>query len=184
MDKLEYMKIACVFTSFPLISTIQHTDLHPGNMIFMKVNGVLKLGIIDFGMFVVNTPAIQKALFSLTELFIHQRDDSSNYVKHFSVVYEPVLKWEQLAEPQYRRLNVLAKQMTDDMISGNLTESHIRNMFVKVKQVLPDIQMKINIDMVKILLGNTMVCATVFSLTNDIQLIGELQQRVFKEIIS
>ena len=183
-DKKEYLEIACVFTTFPLISTIQHTDLHPGNMIFMNVNGVLKVGVIDFGMFVINTPTIQSALFNLSELYIKKRDLSFNYARHFSVVYEPVLDWEQLTESQYNKLNVLSKQMIEDTINGNLTETHIRKMFNQVKLAIPETQIRINIDMVKILLGNTMACATMFSLTNDIQLIGEIQQRVFKEIIS
>jgi predicted unusual protein kinase regulating ubiquinone biosynthesis (AarF/ABC1/UbiB family) len=183
-DEREYLHMLCLCLAFPLVSIIQHTDLHPGNLIFMNVNGVKKLGMIDFGMFVVNTPKIQCGLFHLSNLAIHKRDLSYNYVQHFSVMYEPEIEWQKMNESQYNKLNQLAKQMIDDIISGNLTETHVRNMFKKVQKVLGDVVIKINIDAVKILLGNTMVCATLFSLTNDLAVISEIQHQVVKDIMS
>ena len=182
-EKLEYLEIAVVMTTFPLVSTIQHTDLHPGNVIFMNVNGVKKIGVIDFGMFVVNTPKIQNALFGLTELYVNKRDLTYNYMQHFSVVFEPEIDRKKIDELQYTQLNQLAKQMIHDVINGKLTENHIRRMFIKVQTVVR-CTTRVNIDMIKILLGNTMACATMFALTDDLDVVGKIQQRVFKEIVS
>jgi predicted unusual protein kinase regulating ubiquinone biosynthesis (AarF/ABC1/UbiB family) len=183
-EKIEYLEIIVVMTSFPLISTIQHTDLHPGNVICMNMNGVKKAGMIDFGMFVVNKPKIQKALFNLSELCVNKRDLSYNYMQHFGIMVEPELDWKKMNNSQYTQLNAMAKQLIEDMIAGHLTENHIREMFEKVKKCLSDQVFRINIDMVKILLGNTMVCATAFALTNDFNVIGKFQERTFKEIVS
>lgn len=183
-DKLDYLEIAVVITCFPIISTIQHTDLHPGNVIFMNVNGVKKVGIIDFGMFVVNTEKIQSALFSLSELCVNKRDLSHNYVQYFCVTFEPEIDWKTLNQTQYNELNGTSKQLIEDMIGGNLTESHVRLMFEKAKRVYSAHEIRINIDMVKMLLGITMVCATAFTLTKDINVIGKFQERTFKEIVS
>jgi predicted unusual protein kinase regulating ubiquinone biosynthesis (AarF/ABC1/UbiB family) len=183
-DKREYLHMLCLCLAFPLVSIIQHTDLHPGNLIFMNVNGVKKLGMIDFGMFVVNTPKIQSGLFHLSEMAINKRDLSHNYVKHFGVMYEPEIDCGKLDELQYNKLNQLARQMIDDLISGKLTEPHVREMFTKVQSALGNSLIRINIDAVKILLGNTMVCATIFSLTNDLEVISEVQQLVVKDIMS
>jgi len=181
-EKMEYLNIIMVMTAFPLISTIQHTDLHPGNVICMNVNGVRKVGIIDFGMFVVNTKRMQSALFHLAEMCINKRDLSHNYIQHFGNTCEPPIDWQNISREHYNALNEISKQLIEDMMTGNLTETHIRNMVNKVQLIVPHI--KVHIDMVKILLGNTMACASVSALTNDYSVLAEFEQRVVKEIVS
>jgi len=183
-EKLEYLGIAIVFTCFPLISTIQHTDLHPGNVVFVNVNGVKKIGIIDFGMFIVNTPKLQKALFNLTEFYIKKRDMSYKYYDHINQLLETSVDLTLLTDDQLNRLNFISKELISDMIEGRLTENNIRRIYKQMRAVAPKFDAKLDINLIKILLGNTMACATMFALTDDINLVGNIQQRVFKEIVS
>lgn len=183
-DKNEYIYIMGVFTTFPLISTVQHTDLHPGNMIFMNVNGVKKIGVIDFGMFVTNTKKIQSALLGLTDLYVKQRDASHNYYKYVNQFLEPMLDERLLTKEQLHTLNLNSIELITDMIEGRLTENNMRRIFKNMCSVVPEMNPKFDIELIKILLGNTMACATLFSLTQDIELVGSYQKRIFKEVVS
>jgi hypothetical protein len=150
----------------------------------MMIDGIKKIGIIDFGMFIINTPKIQSALFGLTELYIKERDLTYNYVKHVNSCLEQTVDESQMTETQFQSINKTSKELITDMIEGRLTENNIRKCIKNMKSQIPNIPVILDINLIKILLGNTMACATLFSMTNDIVLVGEIQKRTFKEIIS
>ena len=87
-----------------------HSDLHPGNVICMKRDGQLKIGIIDFGMNIKLLPTMKKSLLKILEMVFANinMDNDINYLEYMNhFVNEPIVFKHRNTNKQLkpRRLN-------------------------------------------------------------------------------
>ena len=160
---------------------INHTDLHPGNMLYTDDD---KLAIFDFGMYVKMTPKIKG---SFLELMRIQSIKTNNYITTFLLWLEPAPDLSKYAKHQIDEVNQLCEYYIQKVISGHLDERGINEFKKRANECLPGLltESRLDIEIIKIILSNTMCNSTVYSLVDNA---GPLQLRVkdrlCKEIFS
>lgn len=163
-----------------------HTDLHPGNLICMIENGVLKLGIIDFGMFLkIGDSNVKLALSRVSDILLNSNDKHKDFIFYVKDLLDPAPDITLYTSEQRIRLNVIIENLFTDLLKGRLTELTIRKYKSKIDTIVPGLSKNhFDVDVVKILLAFTMINSTILSLTGDTEFIYETQKKTIMEIYS
>jgi predicted unusual protein kinase regulating ubiquinone biosynthesis (AarF/ABC1/UbiB family) len=162
---------------------INHTDLHPGNMMCTNDG---KLAIFDFGMYVKMTPKIKDSFF---ELLRTQTINATNndYIGVFKLWLEPQPDLSKYTKQQLEESNKICEYYIGKVINGHLDERGFNEFKKKVEECLPGIfsTSRVDIEIIKLILSNTMCNSTVYSLVDNagpLQL--KIKDRLCKEIFS
>ena len=163
-----------------------HTDLHPGNLICMKEDGTLKLGIIDFGMFLkIGDSNVKLALSRVSDILLNSTDKHKDFIFYVKDLLSPAPDISLYTLEQRTRLNVIIENLFTDLLKGKLTELTIRKYKSKIDTIVPGLSKNhFDVDVVKILLAFTMINSTILSLTSDTDFIYETQKKTIMEIYS
>ena len=163
-----------------------HTDLHPGNLICMKDDGTLKLGIIDFGMSLnIGDSNIKLALSRVSDILLNSNDKHKDFIFYVKDLLNPAPDISLYTSEQRIRLNIIIENLFTDLLKGRLTELTIRKYKSKIDTIVPGLSKNhFDVDVVKILLAFTMINSTILSLTGDTEFIYETQKKIIMEIYS
>ena len=163
-----------------------HTDLHPGNLICMKEDGTLKLGIIDFGMFLkIGDSNVKLALSRVSDILLNSTDKHKDFIFYVKDLLNPAPDISLYTSEQRTRLNIIIENLFTDLLKGRLTELTIRKYKAKIDTIVPGLSKNhFDVDVVKILLAFTMINSTILSLTSDTEFIYETQKKTIMEIYS
>uniref|UniRef100_A0A6C0E4A6 ABC1 atypical kinase-like domain-containing protein n=1 Tax=viral metagenome TaxID=1070528 RepID=A0A6C0E4A6_9ZZZZ len=163
-----------------------HTDLHPGNLICMNDEGTLKLGIIDFGMFLkIGDSNVKMALSRVSDILLNSNDKHKDFIFYVKDLLNPAPDISLYTSEQRIRLNIIIENLFTDLLKGRLTELTIRKYKSKIDTIVPGLSKNhFDVDVVKILLAFTMINSTILSLTGDTEFIYETQKKIIMEIYS
>ena len=162
---------------------INHTDLHPGNMMYTNDGN---LAIFDFGMYVKMTPKIKGSFmeFMRIESITATKKD---YIETFILWLEPIPDLSKYTEKQINDLNIICQFYIKKVLTGHLDERDVNEFKRKVDGCLPGLfaEHRLDIEIIKIILSNTMCNSTVYSLVDDAgPLLIKVKNRLCKEIFS
>ena len=163
-----------------------HTDLHPGNLICMNDDGKLKLGIIDFGMFLkIGDSNVKMALSRVSDILLNSNDKHKDFIFYVKDLLNPAPDISLYTSEQRIKLNSIIENLFTDLLKGKLTELTIRKYKSKIDTIVPGLSKNhFDVDVVKILLAFTMINSTILSLTGDTEFIYETQKKIIMEIYS
>jgi predicted unusual protein kinase regulating ubiquinone biosynthesis (AarF/ABC1/UbiB family) len=163
-----------------------HTDLHPGNLICINDNGVLKLGVIDYGMFLkINDCKVKSALSRISDLLINSTDKNKDFTFFVKDLLDPIPDISLYTPEQRVVVNSILESLFTDLLNGKLTELLIRKYKSRLDNIIPGLSKnKFDVDIIKLLLSFTMINSTILSMTNDQQFIYETQKKIILEIYS
>ena len=175
-DKKEYANLFAQFGIKSLLfDGIYHADAHPGNIIFMKNNDQLVLGIIDFGLVNHLTKEEQNQYY----LFYKHLDNKFELAKHIfnnlcetkkSITNENL---EKLLYELREIVNIFNKKMTINEI-------------YKINKILARYNSKLKDFFYKLLLGLSTCEGTMIYLTNtqeNLKLLHEVYKKMTKNLI-
>jgi predicted unusual protein kinase regulating ubiquinone biosynthesis (AarF/ABC1/UbiB family) len=156
-DKEAYGKIVATLCFIQtVLFDIHHTDLHPGNLIFMD-NG--KVGVVDYGMFTHTSQKVKSAVFNIMKT---SHTNSNDYLTHVLQLFDPVPDSSHLTPEQYDVMNGLGKQCYIHLINGTLTEVIVHSLVKQAKEICPSYAgSKIDFEMIKLIMSQTMNKSTV-----------------------
>ena len=186
-QKRQYVRILLKFALCSnYLFQYMHTDLHPGNLICMKEDGMLKLGIIDFGMFLkIGDSNVKLALSRVSDILLNSNDKHKDFIFYVKDLLNPAPDISLYTSEQRTRLNVIIENLFTDLLKGKLTELTIRKYKSKIDTIVPGLSKNhFDVDVVKILLAFTMINSTILSLTSDTEFIYETQKKTIMEIYS
>jgi predicted unusual protein kinase regulating ubiquinone biosynthesis (AarF/ABC1/UbiB family) len=190
LNETEKQYYVCLLLKFAMCSSYMfeytHTDLHPGNLICMNDNGVLKLGVIDYGMFLkINDCKVKSALSRISDLLINSRDKNKDFTFFVKDLLDPIPDITLYTTEQRVIVNSILESLFTDLLNGKLTELLIRKYKSRLDTIIPGLSKnKFDVDIVKLLMSFTMINSTILSMTNDQQFIYETQKKIIIEIYS
>ena len=152
-DRLRYLTYFANFTTYAFLSnSIQHTDLHAGNVLFMPTG----LGIIDYGMALQPSDELHEIMLSIAEIFRNKTPVSDiDYVKKWKYMFIPVLDNDEIADP-------VAFRTVCENIFGHLTNNidldhlHVADHLEQMSATLNN-PIQLHPEMYKILLSSSMM---------------------------
>ena len=186
-EKHEYVRLLLKYALCSnYLFQYMHTDLHPGNLICMKDDGVLKLGIIDYGMVLkIGDTKVKRALSRVSDLLLNSNEKNKDYVLYVKDLLEPAPDITLYTSEQRLKLNHTIENLFTDLLKGKLTELTIRKYKSRIDTIVPGLSKNhFDADIVKILLAFTMINSTILSLTGDTEFIYETQKQIIMEIYS
>ena len=164
-----------------LIFNLFHTDLHPGNIIYMDNN---KAGIIDFGMHMLIAEQQKDSLLGVVKLLLN-KTVNIDYVICYKQFTEPLLDTTILSREEYTKLNKIIGMLYTEMFNGTLTEHNIFRYLAETHTCHKNMFLyKLSPVAIKLMLGYTMYCSSVFSLETDYNVIRQTQEDGFNLIVS
>ena len=161
--------------------TYYHTDMHNGNLIFMKENDVLKIGIIDFGMVNQINDFTREGLRLLSDINekIVSKDEAFNIIKYISNNFD----LETLNIEQKTYLNVKINELIIDIACGHFSEIQLY-IFINDVNVFLNTNLTINLEIFIVLISSTMFYSTLHILAgNDDKIINIIYKKVMNEIM-
>jgi predicted unusual protein kinase regulating ubiquinone biosynthesis (AarF/ABC1/UbiB family) len=179
-DKEEYAYLLYTNALIMLcITSIYHTDLHPGNIIFMKD---YKLGIIDFGMWITMPEDMRlSTLTNMGSLFYSGKMDG---FKLLAPYFEPNLNKDILTDEQYKLLCEIFERLCIKMLTGNMKPEIVTEFQEAVYNIYPK-QVYMSKIGLNVLLATAMVDSTIYQLVKgDSTKIGAIQAEVIKHLTS
>ena len=186
-EKEQYVRLLLKFALCSnYLFRYMHTDLHPGNLICMKDEGKLKLGIIDFGMSLnIGDSNIKLALSRVSDILLNSNDKQKDFIFYVKDLLNPAPDISLYTSEQRIKLNIIIENLFTDLLKGKLTELTIRKYKSKIDTIVPGLSKNhFDVDVVKILLAFTMINSTILSLTRDTEFIYETQKKIIVEIYS
>jgi hypothetical protein len=152
----------------------------------MNDEGTLKLGIIDFGMFLkIGDSNVKMALSRVSDILLNSNDKHKDFIFYVKDLLNPAPDISLYTSEQRIRLNIIIENLFTDLLKGRLTELTIRKYKSKIDTIVPGLSKNhFDVDVVKILLAFTMINSTILSLTGDTEFIYETQKKIIMEIYS
>jgi predicted unusual protein kinase regulating ubiquinone biosynthesis (AarF/ABC1/UbiB family) len=182
-EKINYAKILLEYC-IPQICfmTYVHSDLHPGNIIYMKSDtNELKVGIIDFGMYIEQTDHTKQSLYKICKIMYSS--DDINKIDFINICNDIIF---------HHKLNI--NEYTNDILdkiydmyfnlfftikSGKIDEKYFHELINKYNTIVNK-TCTIKDNMIQILLSFTMIHSSIGFLLNFDEL---LLQQYSKEVI-
>jgi len=164
--------------------TYYHTDIHCGNVIYMKQDGQLKVGLIDFGMVVKTTDFIKEGLRFIGDI---QQKRIPNNEAYRSLKY--VMNKEQdvtrnLTPEQTDFLNAKMGYLIDCTAKNELNEYVLLQAMDEISENI-NTKITVNLDFFLVLISTTMFNSTLKVLSGyDTRLIESRFNKVILEILS
>lgn len=163
--------------------TYYHTDIHCGNVIYMKQDGQLKVGLIDFGMVVKTSDFIKDGLRFVVD--IHQkripRNEAYRSLKYVINKEQDVTR--NLTPEQTIFLNDKMGYIIDCTAKNELNERVFLQTMDEICEKI-NIKIIINLDFFLVLISTTMLNSTLKVLSGyDTRLIESRFNKVILEIL-
>jgi len=179
-DKEEYAYL--LYTNAMIMScliNIFHTDLHPGNLIFMKD---YKIGIIDFGMWINMPDNVRKITrIALCDFNSKNNVNGFDFLKHY---FEPPLNKDILTEEMSEFICKQCDKFCLDLINGSMNNETITGFTNLIYDKYPQ-QIFLSKHGLNIILSTAMVNSTVSQLlSGDKEKIGKILIKVIKHLVS
>ncbi len=161
--------------------TYFHTDIHCGNVIYMKQEGQLKVGLIDFGMVIKTTEYMKDGLRLIGD--IHQKrvpyDECYRCINH---IFKDKIDLGKITDEQKEHANTKIKLLIDATAKNELTEQLFLTLIDEVCEILNK-RLIIDLEMFLILISTTMLNSTLKVLAGyDASLIERLFNKVLLDI--
>ena len=163
------------------VLTYYHTDLHSGNIIYMKENGILKVGIIDFGMVLKISDTGKEFLKSFAEITNGVPKDNS--IQIISTLLNINIDKNKLKAEEIQQINDVYKKLALMISSGQGTDKEVFKIVEQFKSILK-IKVKISLELFLIIISVSMANSTVVQLSKgDLKLVEETSKKVVSEIL-
>ena len=166
-DKPEYLQLVCSCQAIQvLFTTIIHVDPHPGNIIYMNVEGVKKIGIIDFGMHAyIDTDAKTDIAKGISSIVVKSSTPPITYIRHLTI---PPIQLNKYSGETFYKMNQCAEEIIQMFDNGTTNEQEIIECYVKITQLHPDFaNMEFNRDIIRMLLALSSLLTTGLYLCNN-----------------
>ena len=184
-NKLIYAKYFIKYvTEQYFISQYVHTDLHPGNVIYMKIDNELKLGIIDFGMVVKLTPILKSALLKIFNFtFMEESNMINNYIPLINSFINDPLDIKLYDDTIINEINDGFRDLFVLLKDGSITEYDLNVIINKLSNITKK-NNSFNPQFVQIMLSMSMTNSNIYSLLdNDIEIFEDLYRQVIEEML-
>jgi len=184
-DKLIYAKyfMKYVIEQY-LISQYVHTDLHPGNVIYMKIDNELKLGIIDFGMVVKLTPTLKSTILKIIDLvFMEESNEINNYIPLINILVNDPLDIKLYDDTILNTMNDYFRGMFALLKKGTMNEYELHLAIDKLTNITNK-KNSFTPLFTQIMLSMSMTNSNIYSLLdNNIELFEELFKQTIEEVL-
>jgi predicted unusual protein kinase regulating ubiquinone biosynthesis (AarF/ABC1/UbiB family) len=163
------------------VLTYYHTDLHSGNIIYMKENGILKVGIIDFGMVLKMSDTGKEFLKSFAEITNGVPKDNS--IQIISTLLNINIDKNKLKAEEIQQIDDVYKKLALMISAGQGTDKEVFKIVEQLKSILK-IKVKISLELFLIIISVSMANSTVVQLSKgDLKLVEETSKKVVSEIL-
>lgn len=163
--------------------TYYHTDIHCGNVIYMKQDGVLKVGLIDFGMVVKTSESIKEGLRLIGDIQQKRIPMNEAYRALKYVMDEEQDVTSDLTSEQRDYLNEKMGYLIDCVAKNELNEQVVLQAMDEIGAKI-NTKIIINLDFFLVLISTTMFNSTLKVLAGyDTQLIEKQVNKVLLEIL-
>jgi hypothetical protein len=179
-DKEEYAYLLyTVSMTMMSLTNVTHTDMHPGNLIFMKD---YTLGVIDFGMWIHVPDHIRKT--TLINLSNFACNEKINGFEHLAYYFEPCLNKDILTEEQYDFIRQKCDAFCLDVMKGFVSRETITEFKNMICDYYPQ-EILLSKHGLNIIISIAMANSIVSELLNhEKDKIGKIQMEVFKHLVS
>lgn len=183
-DKDHYTRLIVTFAMLEIFLTnVVHTDSHPGNMIYMKRNGVLQIGIIDFGMHLYMSTEIRNCMVSILSDINNSRDPTKSY-RFIEPLVLPKISFVSYTEEVKHKVNVLSERLVTLIKDGSVTEHDIVMSIKELGNIHSDfIKLCLNVEAVQLVIAQSCLLSMCKLLSSQ-EYIAKCFTDVIREIIS
>ena len=183
-DKDKYTILIIVFSLVQMfLNDVMHTDSHPGNLIYMKRNGVLMLGIIDFGMHCYISKETRDGVIDILSSIDRDHDESRAY-RFFEPFLLPRISFASYPDDIRNKINVLSESITSIIKSGSVTEHQLVMAVKELGTIHSDFKKaSLNVETVQLVIAQACLLSTC-SYLSDKEHIAKCYREIIKELIS
>ena len=154
-ERLRYLDYFSRYMCYGFVhNTIQHTDLHSGNIIFRPTG----LGIIDFGMAFQLTSEMNDMISSVVMILVNQTPiHEIDFIDTFKELFVPNLDRTLISDSSVEAIEDLCISITEPMFIGlEFDDIVISNNLAQLSELIGE-PVVIHTDLYKILLGLSMM---------------------------
>ena len=184
-DKIDYLRlISSCMTIQIMFTSIIHTDPHPGNIIYMDVNGIKKLGIIDFGMHAyIDTDIKMDVAKGLSSLVVKSSVKPITYLRYLT---NPPIQFDKYSVDIFNKLNEEALKIFGYFDDGTINEHKIMMMYITITQAHPDFtNLELNRDMVRLLIAfSSFLTTCMYLCDHNRELCSDIMKTTVTELVS
>jgi hypothetical protein len=149
----------------------------------MKRNGVLMLGIIDFGMHCYVSKETRDGIVAILSSINNDHDSSKSY-RFFEPFLLPKISFASYSDEVRNQINVISEQITALIKSGSVTEHEIGMAVKEVSLIHSDFKkLSLNVETVQLVIAQACLLSTCHFLS-DKEYIAKCYKDVIREIIS
>ncbi len=184
-ERSQYLSTMVKFgLSMTWFFTYYHTDLHHGNVLCMKKDGKLKLGIIDFGMVLVLTSSIRGIINCIVDMnAIGKSANNTTHVKLINLMFDTNIDDKTLNEEQRIILMEAMQHLAHMCFIGQLNESLVFKTVEDVNKVLNN-KLVLNLNTFLLILSMAMANSVMQTLSGgDSNLIEANMNRVVADFM-
>ena len=114
-----------------------HLDMHYGNLIFINTNGVLQIGLIDYGIITKLNYKLKKSLVKTLELFYRcsaGKYGKFNMIKLANSMFEPAMS-DAMVEGYRDKICKVIMEYTDGIFSGIFNDRVLGETILKISKL-------------------------------------------------
>jgi predicted unusual protein kinase regulating ubiquinone biosynthesis (AarF/ABC1/UbiB family) len=188
----KYKTVACrlAFTigfTMSFFGKFNHTDLHPGNLLVITKGDKVKLGVIDFGMNVIESDRLKEFSHGCLKYVIKSQDDPTHkpdILRYCAVMTDPPVDVDTLTPEQYDKVNQAMCYIVSSASDGDLTERKIHTAVSEFRKALKSDTLLLSMDMVKYAMGFSMLQSSTRLLINDDKEMGVQLKLAIRDVMS
>jgi predicted unusual protein kinase regulating ubiquinone biosynthesis (AarF/ABC1/UbiB family) len=183
-ERDQYTRLMTVFSMSQIFLTeVVHTDTHPGNLIYMNHNGILKLGIIDFGMNCFISKETREGVVAILGSINNDYDPKKAY-RFFEPFLLPKVSFASYSDDVRNKINILSEHITHLIKTGSVTEHQIVMAVKELGTIHTDFKkLSLNVETVQLVIAQACILSTC-TLLSDKEHISKCYSEVIKELIS
>ena len=181
--KIKLVELLVKFMSITgTLIDVGHADLHPGNIIVITHNDIVKLGIIDFGMHVnTSDPLLREFAITMINVATGSKQD---VLKIFSKFLDPPFDVSILKTDEYKHLNAKVELFVHRSTEGILCENDVILLVDEFRHFSRDKQIVASYIFIKYIMSASMMQSTIRLLIKDEQVLASTYKRALKVIMS
>ena len=167
--------------------TYVHADMHPGNIICMKRDGRLVVGLIDFGMnqrMDENLTALTMGMYGSVAEKLRHPEKQVDIVRRCPMLFEPRLDdafYDSLTETQYLEINDAFLVTMIGLTEGDFDENRMHSAIRDINKVIDDgTRYILSTDAFKLLMAQSMIFSCAILTVPDPKIRGKLQKKAMR----
>ena len=162
--------------------TYHHTDIHCGNVIYMKNGDALTVGIIDFGMVIQFSDSMQEFTRRVGDIFQNRVPRNEAY-KIINYLLVDKIRLDELTPEYIDFLNSHINRLIDKIVNGGVDERDLL-LFIDDLSKLLQQNLEITLESFVLILSTAMLNSTFRVLAGyDDSVIDRITKRVLNEIL-